>query len=414
MKRFASAILISFVFLSAFNFSLAEVFAQPTNSAKVYFFYGETCPHCKKEKAFLEELKPKYPGLEIVSYEVFDNRENAKLFQEFLAACGENVAIRVPATFIGNEVIIGYTDDATTGKRIENAINACLGNQCPDPLDKIDGCEFCQCQEGKECLCQECDCPAGQNGEIIDYPLIGEINLSRLSLPVLTIAVAALDGFNPCAMWVLLFLIALLINVRSRKKMWLVGGVFIAASGIVYYLLLSAWLNLFLALGYVSLTRVVIGVLAIGVGVWQLKKFITYRPGVCEIAPVGGKLNQSLTQRAKQVVQSTTLPATLLGVVVLALGVNLVEFFCSAGLPAIYTRILSLSQLNPLSYYLYLLLYTFVFMLDDLIIFIIAAVTLSKIGFTDKYSKWATLTGGLVILILGFLLIFRPDFLMFG
>jgi len=168
-----------------------------------------------------------------------------------------------------------------------------------------------------------------------------------------------------------------------------------------------------LAISYVSLTRVIIGALAIGVGIWQLKKFAAHRPGVCEIAPAGSKLNQTLTQRAKQVVQSTALPATLLGIIILALGVNLVEFFCSAGLPAIYIQVLSLGQLSPWSYYLYLLLYTFVFMLDDLIIFAIAAATLSKIGFTDKYSKWATLIGGLVILILGVLLIFRPEFLMF-
>ena len=367
------------------------------------------------KKVFLEKLEEKYSNLEIISYEVFDNRENAKLFQEFLEACGKDVTIRVPATFIGKEVIIGYSDDATTGERIEEIIKNCIDGSCPDPLDKLENqCQFCHCLEGEECPCQECDCQSSQNGETINYPLIGEINLSRLSLPVLTIAVSALDGFNPCAMWVLLFLIALLINIRSRKKMWLVGGVFIAASGVVYYLLLSAWLNLFLAIGYVSLTRIIIGVLAIGVGVWQLKKFVTYQPGICLVAPTGSKLNQTLTQRAKQVVQSTALPATLLGVVILALGVNLVEFFCSAGLPAIYTRILALSQLNSLSYYLYLLLYTFVFMLDDLIIFVIAAATLSKIGFTDKYSKWSTLIGGMVILILGLLLIFRPDFLMFG
>ena len=171
---------------------------------------------------------------------------------------------------------------------------------------------------------------------------------------------------------------------------------------------------MFLVISYVSLTRIIIGILALGVGIWQLKRFITYKPGVCEVTPVGSKWHQRLSEKAKQVVQSTALPAIFFGIIVLALGVNLIEFFCSAGLPAIYTRILTLSQLSSMAHYFYLLLYTFIFMLDDLIIFSIAVVTLSKIGFTEKYTKWSTLIGGLLIFILGLLLIFKPDFLVFG
>jgi len=218
-------------------------------------------------------------------------------------------------------------------------------------------------------------------------------------------------------MWILLFLIALLINTRSRKRMWLIGGTFILASGIVYYLILTAWLNLFLAISYVNLTRILIGVFALGVGVWQIKNFIGYR-GVCPVTDESGKfgdrIRDGLRKRAEKLALSPLTFGILIGVIILALGVNLVEFFCSAGLPAIYTRVLTLSQISTLSYYLYLLLYTFVFMLDDLIIFSLAVITLSRIGFTEKYNYWATLIGGLLILILGILLIFKPEFLMFG
>lgn len=412
MKKIIGLILISFIFLSLANFSLAQ-----DNPVKLYFFYGSTCPHCKKAEAFLEQLEEKYPSLEIESYEVFGDKENAKLLLQLFENCGEEKSVRVPAIFIGEEVIIGYLSDQTTGQSIEEAVRNCLGKECTDPLEAVDECQLCQCEgeQGELCQCQVCTCPTEEKeDQIIDYPLIGRINLSKLSLPVLTVVLAALDGFNPCAMWVLLFLIALLINVHSRKRMWLVGGTFIVASGLVYYLLLSAWLNVFLAISYVNLTRIIIGLLALGVGLWQIKRFITFKPEVCEVAPEESKLRQRLSDKVKQVVQSTALPATLLGIIVLALAVNLIEFFCSAGLPAIYTQILTLSQLNPLSYYLYLLLYTFVFMLDDMIIFSIAIITLSKIGFTDKYAKWSTLIGGLFILILGLLLIFKPELLMFG
>ncbi len=215
-------------------------------------------------------------------------------------------------------------------------------------------------------------------------------------------------------MWVPLFLIALLINVGSRRKIWLIGGTFILVSSIVYYLLLTAWLNLFLAISYVTATRIIIGTAALLAGFWQIRKFLKYKLGVCEVTPIGTKRHERLVQKIKEVVSSRALPASFLGVVALAFGVNIIEFFCSAGLPAVYTRILSLSDLGALTYYLYLLLYTFVFMLDDLIIFGIAIITLRQIGFTEKYQKWNMLIGGLVILFLGLVLLFKPDFLVFG
>ena len=415
MKKIVSLFLICFIFLGLVNFALAQE-SSNENPVNLYFFYGSTCPHCKKAEAFLEKIKEKYPLVEIKSYEVFGNKENAKLLLELFENCDEEKTVRVPAIFIGQEVIVGYLSEETTGQAIEEAVEKCLTGECIDPLTGIDECQFCQCEgeQGEICQCQVCACQKQEKtDQIINYPFFGKINLSNLSLPVLTVVLAGLDGFNPCAMWVLLFLIALLVNVRSRKKIWLVGGTFIAASGIIYFLLLSAWLNLFLVISYINLTRIMIGILAVGAGIWQIRNFIIFKPGVCEVAPIGGKWHQRLSAKAKQIVQSSGLPA-FLGVVALALAVNLIEFFCSAGLPAIYTRLLSLNQLSSLNYYLYLLLYTFIFMLDDLIIFGIAVITLSKIGFTEKYTKWSMLIGGLLIFILGFLLIFRPDFLIFG
>lgn len=288
----------------------------------------------------------------------------------------------VPVTFTSKKYFIGFNEQ--TGKEIESCIKECLIGTKPAP-------------------------------QKIKIPILGEIDISKMSLPVLTIAIGALDGLNPCAMWVLLFLIALLINTRSRKRMWLIGGTFILASGIVYYLILSAWLNLFLAISYVNLTRISIGIFALGVGVWQIKNFITYHPGVCKILGISAKMEKKLKmkERSEKIAASPLTLGMLGGLIILALGVNLIEFFCSAGLPAIYTRILTLNEVSFLSYYLYLLLYTFIFMLDDLIIFSLAVITLNRIGFTEKYNYWATLIGGLLIFTLGLLLTFKPELLMF-
>lgn len=353
---------------------------------RVDFFYSAICPHCAKEEVFLERMEKEYSDIEIRKYEVYYDSANRELFKEAAQRLSLG-QLAVPLTVIGEKYFLGYQDDETTGKAIEDYLQSVLGGDV---------------REGSQ---------------IIKIPFFGGVDLSKMSLPVLTITLGALDGFNPCAMWVLLLLIALLINTRSRKRMWLIGGTFLLASGLVYYLILAAWLNLFLAVSYVNLTRILIGVFAVGVGVWQLANFFRYRPGTCKVTDGRGGMMDKIKDKIKNHTEKLALsPITfgiLAGVIILALAVNLIEFFCSAGFPAIFTRVLALNQLGFLSYNLYLLLYTFVFMLDDLIIFSLAMVAFSKFGFTDKYNYWATLVGGLLILILGLLLIFKPEFLMF-
>lgn len=381
--KFSIFLFISLVFLLG-NFSV--IFAQEKQT-EIFFFSSATCPHCAKERVFLDDLEKKYPEVKVMEYEVVSQPENQKILLEFFEKyqVPKNERKWVPVTFTPTKYFIGFNEEI--GKEIESCIKACLN--------------------GGEKTSQK-----------IKIPLLGEIDISKMSLPAVTVILAAMDGFNPCAMWILLFLIALLVNTRSRKRMLLIGGTFILASGLVYFFLLSAWLNLFLAIGYVNITRIIIGIFAISFGVWQIRNFVRFRPGVCKVtdgkAGFQEKIKNGLQSRAKKLVLSPLNLGILGGVILLALGINLVEFFCSAGLPATFTRILSLNQLGALSYNLYLLLYTFVFMLDDLMVFFLALIFLRKMGFSEKYNKWSMLAGGLLILLLGLLLIFKPGWLMFG
>ncbi len=367
---------------------------------EIDFFWRIGCPHCANEEAFLEKIAQKYPELEIKPFEVSSSAENVVLLQKLSKSYDVKLA-GVPITFIGKKAIIGFLNEATTGAEIEAEIKKCLTEKCISPLEKI------KTDTDKTIACKT------KKDWTINCPVVGEIDLSKMSLPILTVVMGALDGFNPCAMWVLVLLISLLLATKSRKRMWQVGGIFILASGALYFVFMTAWLNFFLAISYVKFIRFAIGVLAIGVGVWRIRDFFNNQAGVCKITDKDQSQKQKLVEKIKQVVQPAALPATLLGVVALAFGVNLIELFCSAGLPAIYTQILTLSNLKPFTYYWYILGYTFFFMLDDMIIFAIAIITLNKIGFTDKYNKYSAIFGGILILILGLLLIFRPQILMF-
>lgn len=337
-------------------------------------FYGEECLHCADEKIFLSKMQEKYPDLDIEYYEVWYNESNAQYFVEYAREMGVEPS-GVPLTFIGNHSIIGYFNDDTTGRDIERII---IG------LNSIE--------------------------ESVKYPFIGEINLRKLSLPMLTLVLGTLDGFNPCAMWALMFLLALLINTRDKKKIWFIGATFIAVSGIVYFMFLTAWLNAFLWLKFIEIIRVIIGIVAIGAGIYYLYDWWTYVPGVCKIT----KSNTKIMDFARKIVGQSLVPATFISIIVLAFTVNLIELVCSIGLPAIYTKILSMSDLSTVTYYLYLLAYTILFMIDDFIVFFIVIFTMKAVGFEGKFSKWIRLIGGLLILFLGLAMLFWPEMLMFG
>jgi glutaredoxin len=369
------------VFIFGYNFVSAQ-----TPAENISFFYSNTCPHCKAEKRFLEDLEKEFPQIKIDKYEIIYSSENREILQGFYEKY--NVPAqergRVPATFTSKKYFIGFNDQI--GQEIRGCVESCLGGDSVESSKKV------------------------------ELPIFGEIDISQLSLPALAAILGFSDGLNPCAMWVLIFLLSILINTQSKKRIWLIGGTFILASGFIYFLVMSAWLNLFLAISYVTITRILVGVFALGIGIWQIKNFITYNPGVCKVIGISSRIEKkmNLTERTEKLATAPLTLGIIGGLIFLAFAVNLIEFFCSAGLPAIFTRILTLSQLDTFTHYLYILLYVFFFMLDDLIVFSVAAFTLSHFNFSEKYNYWSTLIGGILILVLGLLLVFKPELLMFA
>ena len=399
LSRISNLLLV----LVLFSFAVNPVFAEESeNKVDIYFFWAEGCPHCTHEKVFLNSLEQKYSNLEIHRLEITRSKENAELLARVSKEMNADVS-GVPFTVIGEHYFIGWYSEETTGKAMEEAIQCASETYCPDVVG------------GLTTSITPNPGAVGVTGSIpekLNLPLLGEIETKNISLPVLTILIAALDGFNPCAMWVLLFLISLLFGMKDKKKMWIFGTVFIAASAFVYFLFLSAWLNIFLFLGFIFWVRMVLGAVALWAGYHNLKEYITNPAGVCKIT--GGGKKQRVFEKLKEIIQEKHFLIALVGLVVLAFAVNLVELICSAGLPAIYTQILTLTNLPSWHYYSYLILYIFVFMLDDLFVFFVAMTTLQITGISSKYSRASHLIGGIVMLIVGILMILRPELLMFG
>jgi thiol-disulfide isomerase/thioredoxin len=379
----------------------------------VYFFYGQGCPHCAKEEIFLDKIEKTNPNVEIKRYEIWYNADNQKLFIKI----GKELNIKtsgVPVTIINGQAFYGYYNDEITGEMLLNKIQMCQQMKCDDPVASIINQNEKERQELKEKqigLMSPSPQTTKSIPEELKVPLLGKIKIKSLSLPLLTILIGALDGFNPCAMWVLLFLISLLLGMKNRKRMWLLGSVFIIASALSYFVFMTAWLNLFLFIGLIFWVRSLVGLFAFGSGFYHLKKYWTKKTGC---SADGYEKKSKIFEWVKSSVSKKGVLLAMLGIASLAFAVNLIELMCSAGFPAIYTQILSLTMLPKWQYYLYLLLYIFVFMLDDLIVFFVAMITLRSVAVSTKYGYYSNLIGGILMIIIGILLIFKPDWLMFG
>ena len=366
----------------------------------MHFFWASGCPHCAKEKVFLDTIKDKYPELTIKDYEITSNQSNRDLLQKVGSQLQTEIK-GVPFAVIGTKYFSGYYNDEVTGSEIEDSIKCAIRDGCADLLATKEAGDKSQENNNLDGV-----------PEIINVPFLGNLEVKKISLPLITIVIAMVDGFNPCAMWTLLFLISLLLGMKDRKRMWLLGTTFIVASAFAYFLFLSAWLNLFLFLGFVVWIRIIIGILAFGSGSYYLKDYFTNKNGGCKV--MGDSKRQKIFEKLKNITQRKQIFIALGGIILLAFAVNMVELVCSAGLPAIYTQLLSNYHLPSLQYYLYLLLYIFIFMLDDLFIFFTAMITLRLTGIQSKYSRISHLVGGILMLIIGFLLIFKPEWLLFG
>lgn len=404
------------LFISVSFFVLGANVSYAFSPLTAYFFWQEGCPHCSKEEKFFESIKSKYPQLTIKDYEVGKNRDNALILQKVGKELNVNIA-GVPFLVIGNKEFVGF-DETNSPKEIESRIKECLSASCPDSLASIVGLDSRTEEEKKGINSNNEDSsnPEGaeenNDGKKINVPFLGEISVLSVSLPVLTVVIGVLDGFNPCAMWTLLFLITLLLGMKDKKRMWILGSAFIISSALVYFLFMVGWLQLIIFLGVTAWVKIIIGLIALVAGGYSLKDYLENKNGGCKIEK--DEKQKAVFDKLKAITKKENFWLALFGIILLAFAVNLVELMCSAGFPAMYIQVLALSNLPSWQYYVYIGFYIFFFMLDDMIVFFTAMIALEITGVTTKFDRASKLVGGLLMLIIGILLILKPEWLMFG
>lgn len=397
-NRFKTALLALltalFIFLAAteqnktestttYQSEITESVAQKKHSVKIFF--SQYCPHCHKLDAFVKsDLLDKYPTVDFEMHDIGKTKER-NLLKTMMSGAGlDPNRIGTPTMFIGEDYQIGFGSPETTGQEIIQKIDSNFFGETP-------------------VIAETCD----KDEDKIDT-FFGSISLKK-SLPVLAVTLGLVDGFNPCAMWVLLYLISVIMTLNSKKKMWIVVGTFLVAEATLYHLFLNFWGEVAeYVLQTLSVGSLIIGTVALYWGITDMKQYFLKEDMSCKVGNIQSK--NRTKNKIKSLVDAEITFMTIIGLIGLAFVINSMEFMCSAGIPATFSTALVKAGIDGVQRQLYYGLYNLFFMLDDLIVFALAIFAIDKY-MTDKYMRICKLVGGAVLTVLGILMLFFPEYL---
>lgn len=414
---------MSKLFLAAglFLASVSPVVASETVLVEV--FGRDDCVHCAEEKAFFEEISRERNDFSVRWYDI-DVPADRELFDRVTES--EGLSKSTPITLVGTTIIQGFDRPETTGSRIETLLDEVAEggkNYGFEGLLAAGGSAGVEKTIGGICddgtICQSPPGPAGNDlrssagrGDplLVAVPFVGTIDVAEYSLPVLSSVLGFVDGFNPCAMWVLVTFLLVLIQLGDRSRVWMVAGLFILAESVMYYLILNVWFGAWDFIGLDRIVTPIVGVVAIGGGIFFLYEWL-YSGGTCKVTDVGQRAR--ISGRIRKLATEPLTWVTAGGIVALALSVNVIEFACSIGIPQAFTKIIEINSSGFLETQGYMFLYILFYMIDDLFVFGLALWGAGKLQMTTTYAKWCNLFGGILMIALGVILVFAPEWLRF-
>lgn len=368
------------------------------------------CTHCQDQKKFLNQLEKTNQDIDVRYFDIAD-ASNLELFTKI--ADKANLSQSTPITIVGMNVVQGFNTPETTGKIIEDFIqkNKDTKQQGFDAYLQADAATIAKAENGGSSCDSATLCVPEKQKLLVSIPFVGSLDIAEYSLIALSSTLGFLDGFNPCAMWVLITFLIVLMQIGSKKKMWIIAGLFIVAEAVMYYLILNVWFKTWNFIGLDRIVTPVIGVLAIGGGVFFLYEW--YKSLGTEMACqiIDAENRSKIVRRIKSFSEAPLTIVSAFGIIGLAFSVNIIEFACSIGYPQAFTKIIQMNDLGFWQTQWYMLVYIFFYMIDDLIVFGLALWGFDKMHLTQGFSKWSALIGGICMLLLGYLLIFAPEIL---
>lgn len=389
MKKVFVFLLFLFIFIPFSVFAISNSYVDKVsditnadidnNKINLYLFHGAECPHCAEEREWLEKITDEYKDyVNIYTYEVWHDKDNSNLMKEVKEKF-EVSRDAVPLTIIGEKYYIGFSD--TISSQMENTIK-----------------EYIEIET---------------NNNEIKVPILGTVNIKNVSIPLVAVVLGFIDGFNPCAMWILLFLINLLFGMKDKKKAWILGLTFLFISGLVYFLSMFG-INFVLGIATINWMKILIATFILVAGIFNLRKYLKARKEEAGCTVVDSKKRKKLITKMHNIIKSKSFVLSLIGIIALATTVNLIEMACSLGFPVVFNELLTVNSVTGIAKVIYLLIYILFYMIDDIVVFAISMFTLEATGITNKYNKLCTLISAIIMIIMGLLLILKPDWLMFN
>lgn len=405
-----------FIFVVVFFNAALFVDAQVNDKTEVIVFVRDGCGACHKEQEFLKDNEIIKNDFEVIFLDI-NEANNKEKWQEIVESY--SLSKVTPITLVGTEVLVGFSEKVTGKKILEH-----VGNHEKYGLDfylyensvneGIKNSEYsCSVDSASTCSVNK-DFNISQEHFFMTLPLFGEINVKETSLFVISAILGFVDGFNPCAMWVLLTFLIILSQIGDKKKMVYLVGLFILAEAIMYFFILNVWYQTWDFIELDMWVTPLVGLVAVAAGIYFLRKWYKSNGELtCDVASL--EHQQKTTKKIQGVVAKPITIITTLAVLGIAFSVNIIEFACSVGIAQSFTKILEINDLTFLGRQFYIFIYTLFYMIDDFLIFGLAIVGFEKFHTVGaKYSKLSTLIGGILMLLLGFILVFKPEWLMFG
>ena len=370
----------------------------PSATTTIYFFWGDGCPHCAAAEPVLASFVEKYPNVEFLNYEVWYNEPNQALFVAMATEFGFEPS-GVPAIFVGNKYWIGYSE--YVGQEIEAYIKTCVENGCPDRgVGVIPGRMLNPRADGQVST-------EDGNSAKIKVPLLGEIELAKQSMWLSTALIAFVDGVNPCSIWVLTMLLAITLHASSRKKVIVIGLIFLTVTAAIYGLFITGLFTMFKIVNFVGWIQVVVALVALFFAIINIKDYFWYKEGIS--FTISDEKKPGIFARMRRLMDASQSFWGLAGAtIVLAAGVSLVEFSCTAGFPVLWTNLLVSQQVTGMAFVLLLLLYLLIYQADELVIFFVAVSSLKASKLEEKHGRILKLIGGMLMLVLAGVMLINP------
>lgn len=431
--KFCSKLLVIGIFAfaliaSLFLLQIMPVRAQtpaPDHLVYIYLFWGDGCPHCANAKPYFENLAAKYPEISLKTYEVYYDIENQRLFSLMAEKYGiEQLA--VPTIFIGPYYLQGYSEEYNAS--IENVVVQCTQNNCEDPgLGIINTTGMVTSTPTPSMLISpsptlevtgtpippqldsaSTDTSSNLNqSHDLEIPILGSIDLDSKSPIITTTLIALVDGFNPCSLWVLTMLLALTLHTGSRKKVLIIGIVFLTVTAGIYALFIAGLFSIFKITSFMGWIRILVALIALLFAIINIKDYFWYKEGVS--LTISDEKKPGIFKKMRAVMDaSQSFPGLIGATVALAVGVSMVEFSCTAGFPVIWTNILTALNVNGTAFASLLIVYLLIYQLDEMVLFFSSVITLKASRMEEKHGRVLKLISGILMLTLSIVMLIDP------